>query len=288
MPMTPGLLLGHIKTNMKKLLVPFDFSPQAVEALKFAGILAGKQKAELKILHVIELPVLLESTMSGAFEQKYMQEQRTTLVEKIDRIADRWTRGISRASTGVEFGSIIPVIENVIKSYGADMIVMGTHGASGIQEFTIGTNTEKIVRRSTVPVVSVRNQVNDVANLVVPTQGNTDVEKLMEHVKELQSLFRAKIHLLFVNTPAAFRKHSEVKPQLDAIAKKYRLKEFTANIYNDSSEADGIINFAVDIPDAMVVMRTHGRKGITHLAVGSVAEDVVNHIECPIWTLRIK
>ena len=107
-------------------------------------------------------------------------------------------------------------------------------------------------------------------------------------VKDLQDLFDARLHVLYVNTPAMFKKDSETKANLQAFAKRFMLKNFTLNIYNDTSEEEGIANFAKDVKADMIALRTHGRKGIARLASGSIAEDVVNHINCPIWTCRIK
>lgn len=77
-------------------------------------------------------------------------------------------------------------------------------------------------------------------------------------------------------------------PELEKFAKRFMLKNYTLNIFGDFAEEDGIINFSKNVKADMVVMRTHGRKGLAHLGAGSIAEDVVNHIECPIWTFKIK
>jgi len=107
-------------------------------------------------------------------------------------------------------------------------------------------------------------------------------------VKELQNFFKATIHVLFVNTPAVFTTDAKTKPALVRFAKRFMLKNFTLNVYNDIDEEQGIINFSREINADLVAMRTHGRRGLAHIATGSIAEDVVNHIGCPIWTFKIK
>ena len=59
------------------------------------------------------------------------------------------------------------------------------------------------------------------------------------------------------------------------------------HIYNDYSEEEGLLNFAEEIQSDMIGMITHGRTGLDHLLNGSLAEDVVNHFEKPVWTMRI-
>ena len=66
------------------------------------------------------------------------------------------------------------------------------------------------------------------------------------------------------------------------------MNNYTLNIFNDTYEESGVISFAQMIKADMIAMGTHGRKGINHIISGSLAEDVVNHIDCPIWTYTIK
>jgi nucleotide-binding universal stress UspA family protein len=63
---------------------------------------------------------------------------------------------------------------------------------------------------------------------------------------------------------------------------------YTTNVFNDSYEESGVINFTHTIGADMIAMGTHGRKGLTHILSGSVTEDVVNHVDCPIWTFTFK
>jgi len=287
--MRPGYFWVSNKLRpMKKILVPCDFSQSSIEALKFATEIAVKEKAEIRLIHAIELPTLYDSSFALAFEQDYMKDQRSAALKKLNKVADRWVKGAVKTTSEVEFGGTIGVIERTIKSSRADLLVMGTHGASGLKEYTIGSNTEKVVRNSQVPMIAVRKAVKNISNIVFPVRPEADLENITMHVKALQDLFKAKLHVLFVNTPALFHRDSEIRPKLDALAKQYMLKNYTLNIFNDSLEAEGIINFTAGLKEPMVAMRTHGRRGITHLANGSVAEDVVNHIECPVWTYKIK
>jgi nucleotide-binding universal stress UspA family protein len=80
----------------------------------------------------------------------------------------------------------------------------------------------------------------------------------------------------------------ETRQALQKFAKRYMFKDFTIHIFNDMDQEAGLTNFVKEIEADMVAMGTHGRKGLAHLMSGSIAEDVVNHIECPIWTFKTK
>jgi nucleotide-binding universal stress UspA family protein len=137
-----------------------------------------------------------------------------------------------------------------------------------------------------VPVIAVKKYkpVSSIKNLVFPNTLGIDQEDLTMRVKSLQEFFKAKLHIVYINTPANFRQDAGTKQELNAFAKRFMLKNVTLNVFNDLDQDSGVINFAHDIGADMIVMATHGRRGLSHLLNGSIAEDVVNHVDCPIWT----
>ena len=110
----------------------------------------------------------------------------------------------------------------------------------------------------------------------------------VNRVKELQAFFGATLHILLVNTPYNFKRTKDDKELLEEYAKHYKLENYTLNVYDDYYAEDGIINFTHNIKADMIAMGTHARKGLAHLFIGSVAEEVVNHVDCPIWTYSLK
>ncbi|HZY81001.1 MAG TPA: universal stress protein [Cyclobacteriaceae bacterium] len=273
---------------MKRILVPFDFSPQSIEALKFATTLATKEEADIFLIHAIEFPAIINSSVALEYERKYVEVHRARAIKSMNKIADRLAKRINVEKL-IDFGGPLPAIEQAIKNAQADTVVMGTQGASGLKELTVGSNTQKVVRRSSVPVIAIRKSVKEINNIIMPVPPEGDVEKeIVESIKRLQQLFNAQLHIVFVNTPLEFGKDILVKPALEAFARRHHLENFTLNIFNDVTQAEGIMNFTKNLEKPMVAMGTHGRRGISHLANGSVTEDVLNHINCPVATFRIK
>lgn len=274
---------------MKKILVPCDFSAAAIEAFKFAVAMASKTNGTVNLLHVVELPVLYDSAAVMSFEQAYMDDRRKEVEADFAKLKKKWAKDKPvKVKAHVEYGAIVQVIRRMILETKADLVVLGTHGAKGLKEFTVGSNTEKIVRSSPVPVISLKKELKTVKNIVLPTPPDFSLEQLTMEVKALQAFFGATLHVLFVNTPARFRTDGQIKQVMNDFTKRFMLKNFTVNVYNDISEEEGIRNFSAQVKADMIAMRTHGRRGIAHLAVGSVAEDVVNHIDCAIWTHVLK
>lgn len=276
---------------MKRILVPCDFSDPAVQAFKFAVDIAKESRGEVILLNVVELPVMHESVLMPtlSFEEAFIKDMKAHAEKNFAKMKDKWAKEGPKVTSFVEFGGATPTIRDYVKDNKIDLLVMGTHGASGLKEFFVGSNTEKIVRTSEVPVIAIKGQVkmSSIKNIVFPNTFGMDQEELTLRVKALQNFFKATLHVLYVNTPSSFRRDIEVKKEMKAFAKRFMLKDYTLTIFNDYSEEEGLRNFVTDTKADMVAMATHGRRGINHLMSGSIAEDVVNHLTCPIWTCKI-
>ncbi len=277
---------------MKKILVPCDFSEQAVNAFRFAIDIAGQSKGEVHLVHVIELPVMHDSVLMPvmSFEEALLKELREKAEKEFKKLTNKYG-GNSKIISTVIFGTPSRMITDYVAEYAIDLVVMGTKGASGVKEVLIGSNAEKVVRRSPVPVIAIKKYVkaSSIKNIVFPNTLDTEAqEDLVMKVKALQNFFKAQIHIVWINTPTNFTPDRITTTRLNTFAKRFMFKDVTVSVYNDPFEESGIINYAHAINADMIAMGTRGRKGLAHVLSGSVAEDVVNHVECPIWTYALK
>lgn len=273
---------------MKKILVPCDFSNQAVSAFRVALEVATKSKGEVHLLHVVELPLMHDTLMGPVltFEENLLQELEEKAQKEFAKLEKKYNAG-QKVICKVTYGATAVMILNYINENGIDSVVMGSKGAAGMQEVLVGSNAEKIVRQAEVPVVVVKKYIkaDAIKNIVFPNTLEDDQEALLARVKALQSFFKATLHVVYINTPTNFTRGVTALEQLKKFAKRFMLKNYTLNIYNDTYEEVGVINFADEINADMIAMGTHGRRGLNHLLAGSIAEDVVNHVEeMPIWT----
>ena len=277
---------------MKKILVPCDFSDSAVQAFIFALQIVQQSKGEIILLHVIELPVL-HITMLGPtlyFEENYLKDIKVSAEKNFKELKAKWTNDGIKVRSLIAQGPTTKTITRIAEENKVDLIVMGTQGATGFKEFLVGSNTEKVVRFSPLPVLAVRksHELSHIKNIVFPTTLDPNQNKLLTHIKALQNFFSARLHLLLVNTPHNIKRTIDEKDLMEGYAKDFDLQNYTINTRNDFYESDAIMNFTVKIKADMIAMGTHSRKGLAHLFSGSVAEEVVNHMDCPIWTYSIE
>jgi len=272
---------------MNKILVPCDFSNTAMQAFRFACELATKSKSEIFLLHVVEMPVLPYSRFVPvqAYEKNFMKGIKEKVNKSFEGMKAKWG-GKTKISLSVEAGSVSSSIQKFASRKKIDLIVIGTHGASGFKEYMIGSNAAKVVRQSSVPVIAVKKamKVSAIKDIIYPTTFEPASKELISSIKELQKLFNAQLHILYVNTLTRFSTDLITGSRLDEFVKKNHFKKYTANIFNDMEEEKGIANFSSFFKNKIIVMSTHGRTGLGHLLMRSIAEDVVNHIDCPIWT----
>jgi nucleotide-binding universal stress UspA family protein len=276
---------------MKKILVPCDFSAQANEAFKVALEVASKSKAQITLLYILAVPPIYSGSGEPlAFDPIVYGSIEEEAKINLDKMKDKAAANSIKINTEVVYGGLVSSIKNQIETKKIDLVIMGTSGTSGLSEVFIGSNTEKVVRFSPVPVLAVRRSfsLKSIKKILVPSTLQLNQTAFIKNLKELQDLFDAKLHILLVNTPIHFRTDAEAKEAMQEFAEYYNLKNYKIHFRNYPREEDGIIDFAYSEGMDLIAMATHARKGLAHLFNISVTENVVNHVESPIWTSCLK
>ncbi len=265
---------------MKRILVPCNFSYQAETAFKFALEIAAVQDAEIMLLTVLK-----ELDGDNFIETENLKLQIADYKNKFKTLLEKETTNRVKVTHLLRPGKITPLILSSIEDEKIDLIIMGTHGSRGWDEFFMGSNIEKIVRTSPIPVFAVKTNtaLRSLHNIIFPVSLNFENSTIIEKVKELQKLFRARIHLLRINTGGGKNDKSSLQ-KLNKFAEHYLLSNFTVNVRNSEDVKHGIIDFAREINADMIAMATHGNRTLNHLYAPSVAADVVNHAGLLVWT----
>lgn len=273
---------------MKNLLVPCDFSEPAVNAYRFALDVAAKSNGTVYVLNVVELPTLYDTTLMPAlyFEKEALNDLMKQANHDFEKMRTKYKNEDVKVVFKSEFGIVHQWIAHYTKKHNIDLIVMGSHGASGFRETFVGSNAERVVRWSPVPVLVLKDFYRGpIKNIVFPNALDLEhQEDLMMKVKALQNFFGATLHVVWINTPANFTSDILTNRSLTKFAERFMLKDYTLNIFNHVDKESGIIEFAHYIDADLIAMGTHGRTGIAHLVNGSIAEDVTNHHTGLVWT----
>ena len=276
---------------IKKILVPTDFSEQALNALKVAAQLAYRYNAEIYLLHLLELPELLidgPSTQHKSELPEALYFMRLAHKRFKELMEEPFLKKVKVYETA-EFDGAFEGIMDYVNKYEIDAIIMGSHGANGFQELFIGSNTEKVVRNSEIPVLVIKSEHTDfrISNFVFATDLKEESIPAFRNALKLAKAEDAELHLVYVNTPNKFKTTPEIMRNCHNYFDKLEEPRKKLNIYNEVSVERGILNFAEYIKADLIGIGTHGRKGLAHFFNGSLSEDLVNHAKRPVITFKI-
>ena len=276
---------------MKKILVPVDFSECSEHALRIAAGLAKEHNAEIVALHMMGISdailtnVQAKQMLEGVYYLKLAQKRFKEFLDK-DYLKDvKITDSVYNYKDFSELNAV--ALEN-----NADLIIMGSHGSSGLSEVFVGSNTEKVVRHSDIPVLVVKKGVGKFAVENAVFASDFSLENLTAFKKAMK-LFKsldAKVTLLYINLPGQnYRNSKEMESRIkdflfnaDALS---RLEDVV--YYNDYTVEDGIFNYSNNNNIDAIALPTHGRRGLAHFFSGSISEDLVNHSKIPVITFKI-
>ncbi|MDX1543907.1 MAG: universal stress protein [Christiangramia sp.] len=277
---------------MNTILVPVDFSEYSEYALEVAASIARKQDANIVVVHMMDLPesFLTKDEKQEVFNAIYFMKLTK---QRFDKFLDKDYMDGIEVTQAVRNYKVFSEINDVAKEYEADLIVMGSHGASGFKEIFVGSNTEKVVRTSETPVLVIKKRIPDfkIENAVFVT--DFDPETLDVFISSMQffRVFNVEPTLLFVNVPEKFMSSNEMMTVTDKFLEDAGLDapELKNRViyYDDYSLEKGIFNYCNSIKADIIAMPTHGRKGIAHFFYGSIGEDIANHANIPVLTFKL-
>ena len=283
--------------KIKTILVPLDFSRSSMEALNHAKELAKSFAATVHLLHVIAPD---EAASSGAAH--LMRQTAETLRSARAKLAKTHQNHLASfwpANSHVRSGEPFREICNQAREIGADLIVLATRGHSGLTRLVLGSTAERVLRFAPCPVLVVRRWKRGelwVRRILVPTDFSQCAMKGLTYGSLWARSFAAKLHLLYVLSPAAPVLIDRLPTNLPSeqvgipIDTQLEMEALTKLDLLEGVKCESQIKIGYPV-DAicgetdhvdLVVISTHGRGGLKHALMGSVAEQVVRYAECPV------
>ncbi len=275
---------------MNKIIVPIDFSLYSENALRTAASVARIHNSELILFNALQLPKDI-----ALVPEKYLNEE----ADFYHKIAKDQCKEFSKKNylKGLKVRYVIKrfkiftELNDLANKENADLIIMGSHGTSGLKEFFIGSNTEKVVRTSDTPVLVVKGLPNtaDFKNAIFGCDFSEGSIIPYQKIKKLLASINCDITLLYVNTPNNFLSYKQqVKKAIDFLFKAEGnldlLDRFSFT--SDYTVEEGIIHYAKKYDFDLIITATNGRKGLSHFFKGSISEDVANHAILPVMTIK--
>jgi nucleotide-binding universal stress UspA family protein len=274
---------------MKKIIiVAMDFSEGAMNALNFAIRAANAIQANVMLVWV-DKKKLSGTVYSNAYDPRLEAKKRFEAIT--EEYATKLKGG--KFLYKMRNGKVQKEITNQAKYHDATLIIAGTHGTSGFDEFWIGSNANKIVARAECPVITIRideDAVKPVRNILLPLDSTQETRQKVPFVAYLAKCFGAKIQLLNVYSTNV----QTVRKLVDEYASQTRkyLDELEVEYSTDSIEAENItsstIAYAKDNSSDLIAIMTDQESSPMNLFLGPYAQQMVNHSTIPVLSIRSK
>jgi nucleotide-binding universal stress UspA family protein len=174
---------------MKKILVPTDFSECSRNALKAAVKIAKKTDAEIELVHVYDRPVIgfVDLNIDHKKNKAMLNNAKKTITSMVELMAQDGIKVNPHILADIPLTEIM----DQKKFSNIDLIVMGSHGSEGLKELFIGSNTEKVVRKSKVPILSLKEDQGsfDLKNIVLASNFYTELEGVFNRIDSFLRVF---------------------------------------------------------------------------------------------------
>ena len=277
---------------MKKIIVPVDFSEYSEYALETASILAKKNNAEILVLHMLEMSEAILTRAGTDMQMETMFFLKLAEKKFEEFLKKDYLKGL-KITPIIKHFKVFSEVNEVAEENGADLIIMGSHGASGLKEFFIGSNTEKVVRHSNIPVMVIKHNpiLVDFEHVVFACDFSEDAVKPFINATKFFKKLGSKVHLIYVNLPnEQFRSTAEMEGKVHLFFKKVNgdlSYDHSVKYFSDYTIEQGVLNYANAIGADLIALATHGRTGFSHLLEGSITEDIANHSTLPVISFKI-
>jgi nucleotide-binding universal stress UspA family protein len=291
--------------DIRVILCPVDFSEASCHAVGYATALARTSGADIVGLHVEEKAVVTVAAARGAVIGGVDARPDAAVLQRIER---QFGAPSPQIVADLAPGDPADVIARYARFRGADLVVIGTRGASGIRHFLLGSVTEEVIRRSTVPVLAVPPQAAPAPslpfqNVLVATDFSAASLAALDASIRLGAGEAARVTLLhviddpdenelFVARPYDVHRHaaereSSVRDSLDEIVHRVFAGRRTPGVsVVRGHAAHEILASAENLGADLLVMGVHGRNPVDTALFGSTTNQVVRRATCPVLTAR--
>jgi len=291
----------------EKILVPLDGSELAEVALPYAEELAGRLGSEGTLLYVSE-------SAEGQYNripQFYMQETAKATKRGAERYLEKPEGKAIKVESATVVGNPAEEIVDYADKEDIGLIVMATHGRSGIRRWSLGSVADKVVRATKQPVALIRakgarpdvREKGMLNKALVPLDGSKESEAVIPYIEELAFKLKGEVVLLHMLVLGPYPIYGEgqlkemeslrvsAKDYIEKVAGQLKQKGIAAKAefreLMTSTEAEEIIKLADELYVDMVAMSTHGRSGVSRWALGSCADKVLHAGNTPLLLVRV-
>jgi nucleotide-binding universal stress UspA family protein len=277
--------------EIKRILIPTDFSETGLLAMEHAVFMARLLKAHLFLLYVVE-----------AFEYSYSIYEPEVLIQDNEEVHDIAKEKIERLAVGISkenginvtalVGSGRPAsgIADAVKESHIDLVIMGTHGAKGFEEYFIGSNAHKVVNMGICPVITIQQSAKKkgFTNIVMPIDDSLYSRQKTSHVIRIASIFDAKVHILGLWEGEQEIEEKKFNIKLDSVENALKKADirYDRKTIKSSHIADEAMKYSEEVGADLIVIMTDHESALKGNFLSGQAKQIVNHSRIPVMSIK--
>jgi len=270
---------------MKNFIVPIDFSADSIKGLEMAVLFSKHQSTNIQMVYVQKKS---EDFRPGTYEEehRFAEKEFAKIIEKYEgKLAHN-----SKLRYIIKIGRIYEEIVEQAESYKESVISASTHGASGFEEFFIGSNAYKIISATRNPVITIRKKIpKEIKKIVVPLKLHVDTRQKVPVAAEIAEIFGAELHLITVNNEksqkAAHRLNSYMAQSVSYLKRK-QINFVAKKLSGDSLVT--LVNNYVEAVDADLVCTMTGQGSGWSVLLGSFSQQLLSRSNVPVLSVTAK
>ena len=271
---------------MKNIIVPIDFSEDALKGIELALLFASKQKTNIQLVYV-------QKKSSDYNSPGHFEEEKEWANQKFKELVSRYKPKLKNDSTLnyiIKSGRIYKEIVGQVESYAEAMVAASTHGASGFEEFFMGSNAFKIISATEKPVLTTRtgNVPGQISKIVMPIDVTIDTRQKVPFTAAMAKLFDAEVHIITVSSS----KGKRITDRLNAYSKQaagyFKARNVTyrtKSLYGENI-VDLIVVYADSVDADLITIMKEQSKSLSFMS--TLTHQLLNRATIPVISLSNK
>ncbi len=271
---------------MKNIIIPIDFSEDSLKGIELALLFTKKQYTNIQLVYVQKKSADYNSPGHFEEEKKWAEKKFKEVIAHFEPKMDN----DSKIRYIIKSGKIYKEIVSQVESYKEAMVIASTHGASGFEEFFMGSNAFKIISATEKPVLTTRTgRIPEyIMNIVMPLDVTIDTRQKVPITAELAKLFGAEVHIITVSSSRGQRITKRLEAYSSQAARYLATKRIPFR--QKSLYGENVVDLAVVYADSvnadMITIMKEQSRSLTFM--GNLTHQLLNHATIPVLSLSNK
>ncbi|MEA5459017.1 universal stress protein [Arcicella sp. LKC2W] len=276
---------------MKTILFPTDFSKNAAHASEYAGMLAKIYDANIVILNTYFIPMVPENPM--AYEaQSAIESNKQEAIEDLEKFAETFISKAhlhpTRVSQRVEYGFPADKIVEIANEIKADMIVMGTKGASDILDKWLGTNAQKVMKEALCPVwiIPSHTHIKQPQKIMYAADFKEDEVTATQHFLDIVKPLETLNKVIHINDFFEQNTESVVQEKVGDLREEFKQENILIRNIKREDVIEGLETYIETFKPSILALAVHEKSFLEKIFDVSVTKHFVQEAKLPILTFR--